>query len=265
MAGALQERIHKQELAEQALLNHAMQQTVVAALGQFAITSRDFGALFDQAIMFVTQTLEVEYCQVLELSPDKQTLLLRAGLGWKPGCVGQATIKADPELHEGFALASGEPVVVRDFSKEVKFRPSPLLQEHGAVSGISVAIGARSQTFGVLGVYTTRPREFSGDDVHFLMAVATVLALAVERKNSEAESQKLAAFAQLNPNPAMETLTISHCGGRKKYGQLLPCHPSPFLKELPPELVEDADEKGKQPVTVESGKDMFAAMRAVLE
>jgi GAF domain-containing protein len=56
----------------------------------------------------------------------------------------------------------------------------------------------------VLGVYTTRPREFSGDDVHFLMAVATVLALAVERKNSEAESQKLAAFAQLNPNPAME-------------------------------------------------------------
>lgn len=204
MAGALQERIHKQELAEQALLNHAMQQTVVAALGQFAITSRDFGALLDQAIMFVTQTLEVEYCQVLELSSDKQTLLLRAGLGWKQGCVGQATIKADPELHEGFALASGEPVVVRDFSKEVKFRPSPLLQEHGAVSRISVAIGTRSQTFGVLGVYTTRPREFSGDDVHFLMAVATVLALAVERKNSEAESQKLAAFAQLNPNPAME-------------------------------------------------------------
>jgi len=28
--------------------------------------------------------------------------------------------------------------------------------------------------------------------------------------------------------------------GRKKYGQLLPCHPSPFLKELPDELVEDA-------------------------
>ncbi len=129
MAGALQERIHKQELAEKALLNHAMQQTVVAALGQFAITSRDFGALLDQAIMFVTQTLEVEYCQVLELSPDKQTLLLRAGLGWKQGCVGQATIKADPELHEGFALASGEPVVVRDFSKKVKFRPSPLWQK----------------------------------------------------------------------------------------------------------------------------------------
>jgi len=60
---------------------------------------------------------------------------------------------------------------------------------------------------------------------------------------------------------AMQTLTISHCGGRKKYGQLLPCHPSQFLKELPEELVEHGDEKAKTPVPATSGKDMFAAMR----
>jgi superfamily I DNA/RNA helicase len=60
---------------------------------------------------------------------------------------------------------------------------------------------------------------------------------------------------------AMQTLTISHCGGRKKYGQVLPCHPSPFLKELPEELVEHADAKSKMPVAPESGKNLFAAMR----
>ena len=63
---------------------------------------------------------------------------------------------------------------------------------------------------------------------------------------------------------AMQTLSISHCAGRKKYGQLLPCHPSPFLKELPDELVEHADEKAKQPVTSESGRSMFAAMRTAI-
>ncbi len=61
---------------------------------------------------------------------------------------------------------------------------------------------------------------------------------------------------------AMTTLTISHCGGRKKYGQLLPCHPSPFLKELPMELVELADERSKKLVAPASGKNLFAAMRA---
>lgn len=60
---------------------------------------------------------------------------------------------------------------------------------------------------------------------------------------------------------AMQTLAISHCGGRKKYGQTLPCHPSPFLKELPEELVEHSDSKSKTPVAQESGKNLFAAMR----
>ena len=64
---------------------------------------------------------------------------------------------------------------------------------------------------------------------------------------------------------AKRELMISHCGGRKKYGQVMPCHPSPFLKELPKELIEDAEEKGKQPVTQASAKDMFAAMRAALQ
>ena len=63
---------------------------------------------------------------------------------------------------------------------------------------------------------------------------------------------------------AMQTLTISHCGGRKKYGQLLPCQPSPFLKELPEELVEYSDPKSKTPVPQASGKDLFAAMRAAI-
>ena len=60
---------------------------------------------------------------------------------------------------------------------------------------------------------------------------------------------------------AMRTLTLSHCAARKKYGQPLPCHPSPFLNELPAELVEWADEKSKTPVSVEAGRDGFAAMR----
>ena len=63
---------------------------------------------------------------------------------------------------------------------------------------------------------------------------------------------------------AMLTLTITHCGGRKKYGQILPCQPSPFLKELPQNLVEDASAKAKRPVAPEAGKDMFAAIRRAI-
>jgi DNA helicase II / ATP-dependent DNA helicase PcrA len=64
---------------------------------------------------------------------------------------------------------------------------------------------------------------------------------------------------------AMRSLTLSHCASRKKYGTPVPCHPSPFLKELPEDLVEDGDAKGKEPIKSESAKDMFATMRAGLD
>jgi superfamily I DNA/RNA helicase len=64
---------------------------------------------------------------------------------------------------------------------------------------------------------------------------------------------------------AMQTLNISHCVARKKYGQATACHPSSFLKELPPELVEHADEKAKEPVSADSGRARFAALRALLD
>jgi len=60
---------------------------------------------------------------------------------------------------------------------------------------------------------------------------------------------------------AMQTLTISYCTGRKKYGQIVPAHPSSFLKDLPEDLVEHADAQSRQPVPPASGKQLFAMMR----
>ena len=64
---------------------------------------------------------------------------------------------------------------------------------------------------------------------------------------------------------AQESLKVSHCSGRKRYGQLMPCHPSPFLRELPPECVEDGAMAGTAPVAHNAGSDLFAAMRAAIE
>ena len=46
----------RRERSEAALLNRAHQQTVVAALGQFALVSSDLSALLNQAVMLMSQT-----------------------------------------------------------------------------------------------------------------------------------------------------------------------------------------------------------------
>jgi superfamily I DNA/RNA helicase len=60
---------------------------------------------------------------------------------------------------------------------------------------------------------------------------------------------------------AMQTLTLSYCASRKKYGQAMPCHPSPFLREIPAEFIETEADKAKGPATGEVAKGGFAAMR----
>lgn len=63
---------------------------------------------------------------------------------------------------------------------------------------------------------------------------------------------------------AMQSLTLSYCLGRKKYGATVQCHPSPFLRELPDHLVEAAEVRASQPVSVTTGKSFFDSLRANL-
>ena len=203
MATTLQQRSREREAAEKVLLLRAMQQTVVAALGQFALTNNDLEALTNQAVIQVGHTLEVEYCGFFELMPDGQ-LLLRAGVGWKSGSVGKATLFADNRSQAGFTLRSGEPVVVEDLATDLRFKPSAFLITHGVVSGVTITIPTQNRPFGVFCVHTTQARTFTTDEVQFLLATVTAIGMAVQRKHADAELQKLAAFAQLNPNPALE-------------------------------------------------------------
>ena len=65
---------------------------------------------------------------------------------------------------------------------------------------MTIAIPTRGQPFGVLGVFTTRPREFTGDEVQFLLAVANAIGTAADRLNLEAQlrqSQKMESVGQL--------------------------------------------------------------------
>lgn len=64
---------------------------------------------------------------------------------------------------------------------------------------------------------------------------------------------------------AKKSLSITHCQTRRKFGQSMPCHPSPFLKELPEELVERAEDRPNEPVNEDEGKGKFDALRASLQ
>ena len=199
--------ITERKRAEESLKARAQQQAAVAELGQRALAHRDLSSLMNDVVALVARTFEVEYCKVLELLPDNRAFLLRAGVGWKEGLVGHATVGTERDSQAGYTLLSNEPVIVEDLRTETRFTGPPVLRDHQVVSGLSVIIHGQDRPFGILGAHTTKPRQFTKDDAHFLQAVANVLAAAVERKRAEEallQSEKLAAMGQLLAGVAHE-------------------------------------------------------------
>ncbi len=167
------------------LRERARQQAVIARLGQAALITDDLDELMQQFVAEIAHTLNVEFCEILEYLPEQKALLLKAGVGWQPGLVGEMTVGADPNSQAGYTLANTGPVVVDELASETRFSGPSLLIDHHVVSGISLVIQGPQRPFGVLGVHTRQHRSFSSDDVNFVQSMAHVMANVIARKQAE--------------------------------------------------------------------------------
>lgn len=171
--------------SKKALQARERQQAVVAELGQEALACEDLGEFFDKAVRAVSDTLDAELCKVLEILPDGRDALLRAGVGWKPGLVGEAKIPLGENSQAGYTLLSEGPVLVEDLRQETRFLGPDLLSNHSVISGISVLIGTRSAPLGILGAHSREYLKFNPDDLNFLQSVASLLANTMSRMKKE--------------------------------------------------------------------------------
>jgi PAS domain S-box-containing protein len=160
------------------------QQAVVAELGLSALRGNGLQALFEEAVRALADACAADFGEVMELRSD-DTLLMRAGFGWRPGVVGGVLPTVGTQC--GFTLRSNAPVVVQDLSREPRFSAHPLLLDHGLVGGVSVLIQGRDRPWGTLGVHAKDERTWSQHDINLMQSIANVLATALERERAGEE------------------------------------------------------------------------------
>ena len=190
MATTLQARGAERDKAEQLLKTRIRQHEAIAQLSVEVASAALLESVLQNATQWVADALVIDLCKVLELTPDKGSFLLVAGVGWKPGLVGMALVGADTQSQAGYTLRADEPVFVEDLRTESRFEAPPLLATHGVISGISVAIKVQGRPWGVLGAHSRSARGFTRDDTHFMQSVATLIALAIERMAVQADLLK---------------------------------------------------------------------------
>ncbi len=162
------------------LLHHEF---TLAKFGELALTSDDLDEILTEACRLVGGTLGTDLAKVMQLQADGETLLVRAGVGWRPGVVGVVTLKAADDTSEGHALKTGEPMISPDIDQETRFTYPTFLVDHGvkAVANVLVIGGKDRVPFGILQIDSRTPRAFTGDDVAVLRSYANLLAAAVDR------------------------------------------------------------------------------------
>ena len=181
----------KKKKAELAARKRGEQHAVIARIGELFMRGAEIEALMQEAVELVARVMNVEFCKILWLEDDKLRLI--AGVGWRPGLVGRATVDTETASQAGYTLKVRKPVIVEDLRQEKRFSPPPLLKEHGVVSGISVPMIYKDKVYGVMGVHSRQKRIFTSADIDFLQSVANIITVAFERKRAEKileESQK---------------------------------------------------------------------------
>lgn len=180
--------ITERKKTEETLRIHMRQQLALNDLGLEALSGADLTELMNRAVKKLIEVLDVDYAKVLELLPDGKDLVLKAGIGWhKDVVIGKSTVDTGKNSQAGYTLLSKNPVVVKDLRTEKRFSGPLLLIKHHVISGMSCIIYGQGKPYGILGVHTTEEREFTDDDINFLQTVANVLAMEIQRIQTEVQ------------------------------------------------------------------------------
>lgn len=167
------------------------QQEILSAFGVFALRCQERFDLLGEATRACADGMNVDLCKYLERdSEDPSRLLVCAGVGWKDGVVGVATLGGDLESPAGYAFHTRQPVISNHLDAETRFRTPELMVDHGIRRALNVPVRDGAEPYGVLEVDSTNDGKFSHDDVAFVQAMGNTVAVALERLRTAAELER---------------------------------------------------------------------------
>ncbi len=181
-------------------------QRALSEFGDFVLHHDDLDEILSEGCRLVAAALGADLAKVIEIDRETNSGLIRAGVGWKPGIVGQERINLSARSSEAYAIEKSEPVITNNIANEERFEFPTFLNDHGVVALVNVPIYLPGRIpYGILQVDARKPREFDKQDVDFLKTYSMVLGpvidrlhLASERRATEAErARDFAAMGKL--------------------------------------------------------------------
>jgi len=182
--------------SEESLLERVLRyQDILTDYSRLVAEAKELTRLLQLTCVQAAGGVGIRRTKILYYRPTTGDLLIEAGVGWKPGVVGQVRLSTDVASPPGRALQTRQPVIIDDLPNDSEFRYSPVLREHGIISVLNVPVAADGVVWGVLEVDSETPRHFSRSDVQFPTALGNILGMAVQRKLLENYAEDIVKMA----------------------------------------------------------------------
>ncbi len=140
-------------------------------ISRFVDEAEDLRGCLNSIAGIVAKRMQTEVCSVYLLDAESGRLTLSATRGLDPASVGRVSMT----VHEGLAglvVETREPVMVVDAPSHPRFLYFPETGEERYHSFFGVPVNAQRTPIGVLVVQTSRPREFTQEEVRLLKAIS---------------------------------------------------------------------------------------------
>jgi len=165
-------------------VNPARALQTVADLGARALSSTPVGDLLDSGMRLAREVTQADHAAFFERSPGGDALLMRAGVGWRPGVIGRVSLSTGQGSFGRYILQ--QPTRIVDaLPSHPEFGLPAVLRDHGVESMACVRLDGIGHPLGVVGVFNVNDGLPSTEHLTFLQALGNILATAILRQVTE--------------------------------------------------------------------------------
>lgn len=130
-------------------------------------------------VNLTASVMEAKICALWLLDEELQELRIRATQSLSKEYLKERALKVGEGI-VGTVAKEKEPIVIKDVSKDDRYKAKRLASKEGFVSMLSVPMMVKDKVIGVINVYTEESYKFTQNDSNLLSAVANQAAVAIE-------------------------------------------------------------------------------------
>lgn len=137
----------------------------------------DAAQVLDLIVTLAVRILNVKACSLRLLNPVNGRLELACAHGLSPAYLDKGPVDKDKSISSSM---EGEVVSILDASSDARLQYPEHARQEGIASILSVPVFLKEKVIGVLRLYTSSPRKFSGSETELAQSMAEFGALALQ-------------------------------------------------------------------------------------